>query len=194
MFGSNDDKKTPAPAAEKKGLFGWLRKKPQETVAEQPHDEISAAPEPVIDQVPAAVEPSLAPQSVPDPAIEPISNHAVEAQPPVSPPPKPWLILPVAEESVALLDELEPHITPPIPLQSYSNVQPLPDQPLPEVIAEPVEGSKISWDAPSRLATCLPPMVCRCCVWVKRSTVSVNVVSMIPPGSLPVTAMGGLRF
>jgi len=138
MFGSNDDKKTPAPAAEKKGLFGWLRKKPQETVAEQPHDEISAAPEPVIDQVPAAVEPSLAPQSVPDPAIEPISNHAVEAQPPVSPPPKPWLILPVAEESVALLDELEPHITPPIPLQSYSNVQPLPDQPLPEVIAEPV--------------------------------------------------------
>ncbi|WP_236459402.1 hypothetical protein, partial [Pseudomonas syringae] len=30
MFGSNDDKKTPAAAGEKKGLFGWLRKKPQE--------------------------------------------------------------------------------------------------------------------------------------------------------------------
>ena len=26
MFGSNDDKKTPAAAGEKKGLFGWLRK------------------------------------------------------------------------------------------------------------------------------------------------------------------------
>lgn len=36
MFGSNDDKKTPAPAGEKKGLFGWLRKKPQEAVVEQP--------------------------------------------------------------------------------------------------------------------------------------------------------------
>jgi len=42
MFGSNDDKKTPAAAGEKKGLFGWLRKKPQETVVEQPQ----AQPEP----------------------------------------------------------------------------------------------------------------------------------------------------
>ncbi|MET0774954.1 MAG: hypothetical protein ABWZ65_05620, partial [Pseudomonas mandelii] len=30
MFGSNDDKKAPAAAGEKKSLFGWLRKKPQE--------------------------------------------------------------------------------------------------------------------------------------------------------------------
>ena len=29
MFGSNDDKKAPAEAGEKKGLFGWFRKKPQ---------------------------------------------------------------------------------------------------------------------------------------------------------------------
>ncbi len=36
MFGSNDDKKTPAAAGEKKSLFGWLRKKPQEPVVEQP--------------------------------------------------------------------------------------------------------------------------------------------------------------
>ena len=40
MFGSNDDKKTPAAAGEKKGLFGWLRKKPQETVVEQPQAEL----------------------------------------------------------------------------------------------------------------------------------------------------------
>jgi fused signal recognition particle receptor len=97
MFGSNDDKKTPAPAAEKKGLFGWLRKKPQETVAEQPQDLSTAAPEQVIEPAPAVVEPALAPPSVPEP----------------------WLVLPVAEESVALIDELEPHVTPPIP--------PLPD-------------------------------------------------------------------
>ncbi|MDA0427116.1 signal recognition particle-docking protein FtsY [Stutzerimonas frequens] len=36
MFGSNDDKKTPAEPGEKKGLFGWLRKKPQPAPAEQP--------------------------------------------------------------------------------------------------------------------------------------------------------------
>lgn len=29
MFGSNDDKKAPAEAGEKKGLFSWFRKKPQ---------------------------------------------------------------------------------------------------------------------------------------------------------------------
>ncbi|MEX5589572.1 hypothetical protein, partial [Pseudomonas urmiensis] len=34
MFGSNDDKKAPAEAGEKKGLFGWFRKKPQQPVAE----------------------------------------------------------------------------------------------------------------------------------------------------------------
>jgi fused signal recognition particle receptor len=119
MFGSNDDKKTPAPAAEKKGLFGWLRKKPQDTVAEQPQDLSTAAPEPVIDPSPAVVEPALAPQLVPEPVAQ--------AQPPVTPASQPWLVLPVAEESVALIDELEPHITPPIPPQVVP----------PEVIAAP---------------------------------------------------------
>ena len=49
MFGSNDDKKTPAPAgeqipgdtAEKKSLFGWMRKKPQD--AAPPAAELSGA-------------------------------------------------------------------------------------------------------------------------------------------------------
>ncbi|MGE8306726.1 MAG: hypothetical protein ACN6PW_19960, partial [Pseudomonas kermanshahensis] len=36
MFGSNDDKKAPAESGEKKGLFSWFRKKPQQPVAEQP--------------------------------------------------------------------------------------------------------------------------------------------------------------
>ncbi|MBK1711079.1 signal recognition particle-docking protein FtsY, partial [Marichromatium gracile] len=45
MFGSNDDKKSPAAAGEKKGLFGWLRKKPQETVVEQPQVQSEPIPE-----------------------------------------------------------------------------------------------------------------------------------------------------
>ncbi|MDY7566986.1 signal recognition particle-docking protein FtsY [Pseudomonas sp. RTC3] len=117
MFGSNDDKKTPAPAAEKKGLFGWLRKKPQETVAEQPQNLPTAAPEVVIDHAPVAVEPQLAPQSAPEP--------------------QPWLILPVAEESVALIDELEPHVTPPIPAHSVPDVQPMPAELAPVAVAVP---------------------------------------------------------
>lgn len=116
MFGSNDDKKTPAPAAEKKGLFGWLRKKPQETVAEQPQNLPTAAPEVVIDHAPVAVEPQHAPQSAP------------ESQP--------WLILPVAEESVALIDELEPHVTPPIPVHSVPVVQPMPAELAPVVVPD----------------------------------------------------------
>ena len=116
MFGSNDDKKTPAPAAEKKGLFGWLRKKPQETVAEQPQILPTAAPEVVIDHAPVAVEPQRAPQSAP------------ESQP--------WLILPVAEESVALIDELEPHVTPPIPVHSVPVVPPMPAELAPVVVPD----------------------------------------------------------
>ena len=50
MFGSNDDKKTPAEAGEKKGLFGWLRKKPQ-APAEPPPSE------PLEDSQPFADEP-----------------------------------------------------------------------------------------------------------------------------------------
>lgn len=116
MFGSNDDKKTPAPAAEKKGLFGWLRKKPQETVAEQPQIRPTAAPEVVIDHAPVAVEPQRAPQSAP------------ESQP--------WLILPVAEESVALIDELETHVTPPIPVHSVPVVPPMPAELAPVVVPD----------------------------------------------------------
>ena len=55
MFGSNDDKKTPAAAGEKKGLFGWLRKKPQTPAAEPP------PAEPLEDSQPFADEPDTAP-------------------------------------------------------------------------------------------------------------------------------------
>src|SRR3990167_2014477 len=48
MFGSDDDKKTPGDAGEKKSLFGWMRKKPQgETPAAQAPATPSAEPLPV---------------------------------------------------------------------------------------------------------------------------------------------------
>ena len=76
MFGSHDDKKTPAantaPAtekpAEKKDLFGWLRKKPQAPASNQsvPTPAVEA-PAPVQAAAPAA-EP-LAPVAAPAPAV-----------------------------------------------------------------------------------------------------------------------------
>ena len=112
MFGSNDDKKTPAAAGEKKGLFGWLRKKPQETVVEQPQ----AQPEPLVEAEPEAEVPA----PVVLPMAEPVLQPVVEPEPQVVPEPepehKPWLVLPVAEEPVALVeDEQAEHVVPPIP-------------------------------------------------------------------------------
>ncbi|WP_122672007.1 signal recognition particle-docking protein FtsY [Pseudomonas viridiflava] len=122
MFGSNDDKKTPAAAGEKKGLFGWLRKKPQEAEP-APQESTAAQPEPVVEAIPQT-EPFIAPQSVPEaaePAPDARSQSHVE---PGEPSPQPWLTLPVAEESVALIDELEPHVTPPIPEQHHVSSAP----------------------------------------------------------------------
>jgi fused signal recognition particle receptor len=69
MFGSQDDKKSPAPAAEpvagqsteKKGLFGWLRKKPEPAPTAAP----AAAPE----TLPAS-ESQAVPAPVETPAVE----------------------------------------------------------------------------------------------------------------------------
>ncbi|WP_138738374.1 signal recognition particle-docking protein FtsY [Pseudomonas sp. FSL W7-0098] len=105
MFGSNDDKKTPAAAGEKKGLFGWLRRKPQETVVEQPAPAPEIIPETLVEATPVEVE--AAPEVVvvaAEPAIE------------LAPEPAPWPHLPVAEEPVALVEDVQaPHIVPPIP-------------------------------------------------------------------------------
>ncbi|GAA0405401.1 signal recognition particle-docking protein FtsY [Pseudomonas veronii subsp. inensis] len=97
MFGSNDDKKTPAAAGEKKGLFGWLRKKPQETVVEQPQVRTEPIPEPKVDAAPVS--------EVPAPVVLPTAEHA------------PWPQLPVPEEPVALVEDVQAeHVVPPIPL------------------------------------------------------------------------------
>ena len=101
MFGSNDDKKNPAAAGEKKGLFGWLRRKPQETVVEQPAPAPEVTPEPLIEATPVVVEP------VPEVVAAPVVEAAK---------PEPWPPLPVPEEPVALVEDVEaPHIVPSIP-------------------------------------------------------------------------------
>ena len=113
MFGSNDDKKTPAPAGEKKGLFGWLRKKSQTPVAEQPQ---TPAPQDLPAQAPdvaesasqasieAAValapEPVLAPQAEPEPGVA--EQPAIHG-----------LVLPVPEEAVGLVEDDAPQAPPP---------------------------------------------------------------------------------
>ncbi|WP_110996020.1 signal recognition particle-docking protein FtsY [Pseudomonas sichuanensis] len=169
MFGSNDDKKAPAAAGEKKGLFSWFRKKPEQPVAEQPQTPEPQAAEPAALQVPAAeplptavpepavVEPVpapvvAAPQAVPEPVVNPpqpasvpepvvaapqpepvvaTPQYAPAAAPVVVPPvvaapvepapvevpaaPVSNLVLPVAEEPVALVEDLEPKAPPAIP-------------------------------------------------------------------------------
>ena len=129
MFGSNDDKKAPGAPGEKKGLFGWLRKKPQQPVVEQPETQAPNAPEPapaVIAEAPVVAAPVVAP--------EPVAPVVVE--PPVAPPPpvpESSLVLPVPEEPVALVPDLEPTPPPPLPELPAAVVQPVPE-PTPAVV------------------------------------------------------------
>ena len=182
MFGSNDDKKAPAEAGEKKGLFSWFRKKPQQPVAEQPQapepqaaepvappsavEQPEAAPvEPVVAEAPApvteaprAAEPAPAPvlEPAPAPAVAPTPEPAsapvgagvpanaepaapqLETPAPVAAPaiqavepPVSNLVLPVAEEPVALVPDLEPKAPPAIPERPAAE----PVQPEPEPVA-----------------------------------------------------------
>ncbi|KAI2679124.1 signal recognition particle-docking protein FtsY [Pseudomonas sp. TNT3] len=134
MFGSNDDKKTPAAAGEKKSLFGWLRKKPQEPVVEQPQPTPEPTPAPLIEEEPAPIFLPIA---------EPVLQPVVEAEPevvaqPSKPAAEPWLTLPVAEEPVALVeDDVAPHVTPPIPAPTSFTPEPV-QAPVIEPIVEPV--------------------------------------------------------
>lgn len=151
MFGSNDDKKTPAAAGEKKSLFGWLRKKPQEPAVEQPQPAPEPAPvaAPVIEQAPAPVvlptaEPVLQQQA--EPAREIIGQPLTTAA-------EPWLTLPVAEEPVALVEnDLAPHVTPPIPAPAAFTPAPV-HEPVVEPVVAPVV---VAEPAPAPVA---PPVV-----------------------------------
>ena len=139
MFGSNDDKKTPAAAGEKKSLFGWLRKKPQEPVVEQPQPLPEPTPAPVIEEEPAPIVlPITEPVLQPKVEAEPDVVAEVVAQVPLTPVAEPWLTLPVAEEPVALVeDELAPHIAPPIPAPTAFAPEPV-HVPVIEPVVAPV--------------------------------------------------------
>ncbi|WLG84570.1 signal recognition particle-docking protein FtsY [Pseudomonas cucumis] len=137
MFGSNDDKKNPAAAGEKKSLFGWLRKKPQEPVVEQPQPLSEPTPAPVVEQAPAPVVLPIA-EPVLQPAAELAPETEVMAPLPLTPAAEPWLTLPVAEEPVALVeDEQAAHITPPIPAPTAFTPEPV-RAPLVQPVVEPV--------------------------------------------------------
>ncbi len=130
MFGSNDDKKNPAAAGEKKGLFGWLRRKPQETVVEQPVPAPEITPEPLIETTEVVAETT--------PEVVEVVAPVIEQQP--------WPPLPVPEEPVALVEDVQaPHIVPPIPEPLVEEaaliVEPAPEpepEPEPVAVVEPV--------------------------------------------------------
>ncbi|MBD9514583.1 signal recognition particle-docking protein FtsY [Pseudomonas sp. PDM22] len=116
MFGSNDDKKAP-PAGEKKGLFGWWRKKPQ--AEEQP----AAQAEPQAEQ-PVAAEPAPAPEQAPAVQAEPVAPRAE-----LTPEPTPEPIVDVVPASVPVEPLAQPALQP--------EAQPAP-QPEPQPVAPPV--------------------------------------------------------
>ncbi|MBB4864324.1 fused signal recognition particle receptor [Pseudomonas nitritireducens] len=144
MFGSNDDKKAP-PAGEKKGLFGWLRKKPQ--TPEQP----AAETEPQVEQ-PAAAEPVAAPEQAPAAQAEPVAPRA-------EPTPEPVIdVVPVSVPVEPLVQpapqpEPEPQPAPPPvvaeapqPVIQPVEAQPIPQplEPAPAPVARPVQPEPVA--------------------------------------------------
>ncbi|MHB0806589.1 signal recognition particle-docking protein FtsY [Stutzerimonas nitrititolerans] len=97
MFGSNDDKKAPAEAGEKKGLFGWLRKKPQAPAAEPPPSEPLEDSQPFADEPDEQAREQLAEVEAEQP--EPIAE--VQVEPEVASQPEPE----TEPEPVAQIDE-----------------------------------------------------------------------------------------
>ena len=105
MFGSNDDKNTPAPStppsaekpAEKKDLFGWLRKKPQAPVTPEP-------PLASVNEQPATPAVVAAEVTGTDPVpAAPISEVAAPVESPVNTPePQPAPVAPVEQAAVVL--------------------------------------------------------------------------------------------
>ena len=113
MFGSNDDKKTPAEAGEKKGLFGWLRKKPQTPTAEPP------AAEPLEDSQPFADEVDAIPAEEPRPTD-------IQPAPETVPEPKPEAMLQAEPEPEPLPEAVQPKEVPEAPALAEIAVEPAP--------------------------------------------------------------------
>lgn len=114
MFGSNDDKKAPAEAGEKKGLFGWLRKKPQAPAAEPPAAEPPEDSQPFAEAADQIREQALhdadaARQQASEPVLEPEPEPEPELRLEPEPEPEPEIIIqakpvhePAAEPDVSL--------------------------------------------------------------------------------------------
>ncbi|MGB5954047.1 signal recognition particle-docking protein FtsY [Pseudomonas sp.] len=150
MFGSNDDKKAPAEAGEKKGLFSWFRKKPQQPVAGSPANEAAAVEQPVAAPVEGsaaeapqapAIPPLVEPQPVAEPAQppvvqapvpEPVASQPLQApepepvasQPLVAPAPQPVASMPLQAAPV----EVAPFVEPAAPVSNL--VLPVAEEPV----------------------------------------------------------------
>jgi fused signal recognition particle receptor len=157
MFGSSDDKKTPAPAGEKKGLFGWLRRKPQEPVVQPDPEPELPAPAADVEEVAAeravalAPEPVLAPE--PEAAPEPVGEPVRE--PAIAPPAR--LELPVPEEAVGIQPEPEPApLPPPTPAQA-AQAAAVPEVPASAPLAPPT-AVELAADSPPPVIAPLAPV------------------------------------
>ncbi|MCO2239113.1 signal recognition particle-docking protein FtsY [Pseudomonas aeruginosa] len=98
MFGSNDDKKAPQ-GGEKKGLFGWWRKKPQagEQPADQPVEPVS--------------ETAAAEQRAPaDDVAQSLTEQPGRQQPSAAEPPAPVAEAPLASDEPASAEEHSPRL------------------------------------------------------------------------------------
>ncbi|AGI22219.1 signal recognition particle-docking protein FtsY [Pseudomonas sp. ATCC 13867] len=144
MFGSNDDKKAP-PAGEKKGLFGWWRKKPQaeeQPVAEaeqQVEQPVAAEPVPAPEQAPAAPRAEPTPEPAPEPIVDVVpASVPVEplAQPAAQPAPQSVAQPVVAEAPQAAVQTVQP-VEPVEPAPVAAPVQPEPVAEAPAVVAQP---------------------------------------------------------
>lgn len=143
MFGSDDKK---SPPTEKKGLFGWFRKKTAEPL-DAPAEAPAVAPEERT-SAPEASEPVLHPEPVPEPP---------EAIPSLTP-------VPVAEEEapspVALTALVEPLVTDPIvpPIEFEPMVEPEPQAvPEPEPEPAPIPAAVVPAASPARPESVVVP-------------------------------------
>ncbi|MDE3737176.1 signal recognition particle-docking protein FtsY [Pseudomonas resinovorans] len=150
MFGSNDDKKAPAQAGEKKSLFGWLRKKPQETVPATPAEPVV----PVEAEVPAAS--TTAPEAVSAPG--PVTDTLAEATPAAAPAAAPAIAEVPVPEATPVAAEAPPFAPAPVaaPVVVESPVVAEPAAPAPAPAPAPAAAQPVSLSEPVPVAEIAP--------------------------------------
>ncbi|KTT71992.1 cell division protein FtsY [Pseudomonas oryzihabitans] len=152
MFGSDDKK---SPATEKKGLFGWFRKKTAEPV-ETPTEVPAAAPEERPPE-PTASEPVRHPEPVPEPpeaipSLTPVPAPEEEAPSPVA---LTALVEPVVIDPIVPPVEIEPVVAPephPAPEPEPEPEPVAPVAPVAPVRPEPVVAAPTPEPAPQPVA------------------------------------------